>query len=70
MDYLLWFDGSKEPVSEKVQKVLDFYKEKFGVPANIVEMSLKDEPIPEGMQMVVRIQSVNIPKSHFLLGNE
>ena len=69
-DYLMWFDNSKEPMTDKVCKALDAHIQKFGVPANIVETSLKDEPVPEGVELVVRVQRVRIPKSHFLIGVE
>jgi len=68
--FLLWFDNSKDPMTDKVRKALDAHIQKFGVPANIVETSLKDEPVPEGVELVVRVQRVRIPKSHFLIGVE
>jgi hypothetical protein len=67
---LLWFDDSKVPMSDKAQKALDYYMKKFGVPAQVLETSLRDEVLPDGLQLIARVQRVSIPKHHFLIGIE
>ena len=67
---LLWLDDSKNSMPIKAQKALAYYQQKFGIPPQVLETSLQDEPLPEGIELVVRVQRVSIPKHHFLIGEE
>ncbi len=67
MTYFLWFDDSKDPMTKKAQRVLEYYEKKYGRPPSILESSVKDEPV-EGLRIVTR--RVSLPKFHFLLGEE
>jgi hypothetical protein len=66
----MFFDDSEFSMSVKAQKALDFYFQKFGTPPQVLETSIQDEPVPEGLDLVVRVQRVSIPKFHFLIGIE
>ena len=68
--YQLWFDDSKTTMSAKAEKAIEYYRQKFGAPPQVLETSLKDEPLPEGLELAVMVQRVSIPKYHFLLGEE
>ena len=67
---LLWLDDSKSTMPAKAQKAIDYYQHKYGTPPQVLETSLRDEPLPEGLVLVVKVQRVHIPKSHFLMGVE
>jgi hypothetical protein len=66
----MWFDDSKQPLSDKLKKAIAYHVTKYGNPPAVVEMSVQDEPVPIGLVLVTQIQRVSIPKSHFLLGVE
>jgi len=70
MSYLMWFDNSNSEMSEKARKAVEYYQSKFGTPPQVLEMSVKDEPLPEGLELVVRVRRVSIPKFHFLMGSD
>ena len=66
MIYTAWqFDNV--PLDENVRNALDSYIEKNGLPEQILlETGLKELPIPEGMNIVVK--TVSIPKNVLLIG--
>jgi hypothetical protein len=68
MDYLMWFDDSSNDLPRKAQKAIDYYIQKFGIPPQILETSIQDDPLPEGLEFVVRVERVRIPKFHFFIG--
>jgi hypothetical protein len=66
----MWLDASNQPLSDKLQEAIAYHVKKYGNPPAVIEMSRYDEPVPNGLVLVTRIQRVHLPKSHFLLGVE
>ena len=64
MTYMEWYE--KGDLSEAVKHAIAHFEKKYGTPPSIVETSLKDEPLPEGMTFVVN--RIRIPKGHILVG--
>lgn len=56
----------KVSLSENVQRAIDMYIRKHGEPPNILESSLKDVPLPDGMSIVTRW--VKLPTNILLIG--
>lgn len=57
---------SLKNISQEVADILQAYTKKYGYPPQILETSLKDIPLPDGMNLVVRWQQ--IPKNIILIG--
>lgn len=38
-DFMLWYDGSKEPLEEKIQKAVEYYQAKYGSAPKRVEVN-------------------------------
>lgn len=70
MNFRGWQFSEKEPISQSVRDALDNYISRYGLPDQILietGMSLKELPLPEGMNIVVR--SVSLPKNIILVGD-
>lgn len=61
MDYYMLWNGR-----DKVDEALRAYTSRYGQPPNIIQSSVRDDPLPENMGVVV--ERVHIPTNYLLVG--
>lgn len=68
MQYRGWQVNPKVPFGQEISSALQFYIEKHGLPAQVLEVSdqLPASELPEGLQLVTNV--VRIPKNILLVG--
>jgi hypothetical protein len=67
MVYMEWMiTDMKKPLPESIQQALDYHKQKYGTPPNILEHSnqLSDVPNVDGVEFV----QIRIPTNILLIG--